>query len=93
MTVKIKRTNRTAPVSAPNKSGGASRGGEPTKSVEKPEIADKVTLSESALAVGGVTEVAQADADGSGGPLPDPKATSQAIIEKELASVFREIYL
>lgn len=90
--MKIKRTNRTSPISAPTKTG-VTKGGESTKSAEKTEIADKITLSEDALAVGATTGAEQVENDGSKGPLPDPKATSQAIIEKELASVFKEIYL
>ena len=91
--MKIKRTNRGTPVSASAKTGGVATGGESTKRAEKIEIADKVTLSEGVMAVNGASGVEPANADGSNGPLPDPKATSQAIIEKELASVFKEIYL
>lgn len=90
--MKIKRTNRTSPISAPTKTG-VTKGSESAKSAEKTEIADKVTLSEGVLAAGATTGIEQVENDGSKGPLPDPKATSKAIIEKELASVFKEIYL
>jgi hypothetical protein len=64
--------------------------------VERREVTDTVTLSEDALAVAAVDSVNSVEAMGDGaggGPLPDPKETSRAILEKELASVFREIYL
>jgi hypothetical protein len=92
--VKIKRTNRgTAPISTSVGSSSAKKGKESTSRTERTEIADKVSLSEDALAVSGVEAARKTDADGSQGPLPDPRATSQAIIEKELATVFKEIYL
>ena len=63
------------------------------------DIADRVTLSSDAVAARvsaadevnpteGISERTTTD-----GPLPDPKATSKAILEKELAQVFKEIYL
>jgi hypothetical protein len=92
--VKIKRTNRGAvPISNPAGGGRPKRGVESTSATERAEQTDRVSLSQDALAVAGVDAAAKADADGAGGPLPDPRATSQAIIEKELATVFKEIYL
>ncbi|MDJ0761593.1 MAG: hypothetical protein QNJ97_01285 [Myxococcota bacterium] len=63
------------------------------------QIGDTVSLSADAVAAGRamvakgqeieeVSKMSSRDA-----PLPDPRETSQAILEKELAQVFREIYL
>ena len=92
--MKIKRTNRNAvPSGITQGSGKAKKGGESTSGTQRAEVTDTVSLSEDALTVSGVEATAKTDADGSSGPLPDPRATSQAIIEKELATVFKEIYL
>ncbi len=96
--MKIKRTtNRGSPKEAV-------RSTEQTQTTKRPsqpsakEVADTVSLSVDAIAsrnavdeTSSIEEVAEATA--ADGPLPDPRATSQAILEKELAQVFREIYL
>ena len=72
-----------------------------TRPSESPpvDIADKVTLSKDAVtartdAIEEVKPVDEiADKTTTDGPLPDPRATSKAILEKELAQVFKEIYL
>ncbi len=58
------------------------------------EVGDVVSLSEDAIAAltsDRVEKVSQRSSIDEA--LPDPRATSQAILEKELARVFREIYL
>jgi hypothetical protein len=91
--LKVKRTNRVA---AP--SNVSSKGRKPTDSGQAGardgvQAADKVTLSEGAREAGKVNAVEASDLDSSQGSMPDPRETSQAILEKELASVFKEIYL
>ena len=71
--VKIKRTNRgAAPIPSPAGSGRAKNGAESTSGTERTEIADKVSLSDSALAASGVEATGQVDADQSGMPAADP---------------------
>ena len=62
---------------------------------EPVEVTDTVSLSPEALAAAKVDApegVDGIDADG-GGPLPDPRETSRAMLRKELERVFGLIYL
>ena len=94
--MKIKRTGQS---SSPSQVQGRRAGGvetEKTARVERKEVTDTVTLSEDALATAAAEPVNSVEATGQAdahGPLPDPRETSRAVLEKELASVFREIYL
>lgn len=94
--MKIKRTTQgNAPSSAVQGRARSGGGADKTAAVERKDVTDTVTLSGDALAVGAVSSVNQveaADADPNG-PLPDPRETGRAILERELASVFKEIYL
>ncbi len=55
---------------------------------------DTVSLSADALAASEMNRAsAVSSKTATSGPLPDPTATSQAILEKELTALFREIYL
>lgn len=94
--MKIKRSSQgntpTGSVQGRVRSG---TGTESVKATERKDVADTVTLSEDAMSVGAVNAVnsVETDTDGDRGPLPDPRETGRAILEKELAGVFREIYL
>ncbi len=94
--MKIKRTSQGGTPTQVKSRGNVGSDADKTKHVERRDVTDTVTLSEDALAVAATEPVAavQETGDGlGGGPLPDPRETSRAILEKELASVFREIYL
>lgn len=56
---------------------------------------DIVSLSSDALQAAARVQATQAvtETGEEGGPLPDPRATAQAILEKELDAVFDETYL
>ena len=96
--MKIKRTSRGNPSGTVAQPRAQGQGADKAKAPERKEISDTVTLSTDALAAGTVNAVEAVDAvildghDGHG-PLPDPRETGRAILEKELAGVFREIYL
>ena len=97
--MKIKRTNHGTPSSSVQGRTGSRAGVEPAKPAERKDVSDTVTLSVDALSAGGAVEEVhsvnevQAETEGDRGPLPDPRETGRAILEKELAGVFREIYL
>ena len=99
--MKIKSTSRGNPTGSVTQSRTHSAGGDKGRVQEKKDVADTVTLSTDALSVGGTESVEAVDAadavnavdpDGRG-PMPDPRETGRAILEKELAGVFKEIYL
>jgi hypothetical protein len=94
--VKVKRTSQSSTSTRIQGKKYVGSSADKTAGVERREVQDTVTLSEDALAVAAAEPVAPVEAAGEGrgeGPLPDPRETSRAILEKELASVFREIYL
>ena len=67
---------------------------EKVKETPQKEVSDVVSLSDDAIAAlkaNATEEVSDPSSDKE--PLPDPRATAKAILEKELARVFREIYL
>ncbi|MCP4679837.1 MAG: hypothetical protein GY854_30965 [Deltaproteobacteria bacterium] len=97
--MKIKRTtghDRTKDAVGPIKKAESPQRSSKTASKD---ISDTVSLSLDAVAAhrAGDIEVSSAEeiqqVTSIDGALPDPRATSQAILEKELAQVFREIYL
>ena len=91
--MKIKRVNRgTAPSTVSSHSRKPS-GSKSVKSKEPVRAGDVETLSQGARQAALVTAVEAAGDATSGRTLPDPRETSQAILEKELAAVFKEIYL
>lgn len=71
------------------------RTGPPVEKTEQATSKDTVNLSSDAIAAAARAQEAQAvSATGQEDePLPDPKATAQAILEKELDAVFEETYL
>ena len=91
--MKIKRTNRVATPTKVSSQGRKTDGREQTGASDAVQAADTVTLSDGARAVGRVNAVESSDLNASGQRMPDPRETSRAILEKELASVFNEIYL
>ncbi len=62
-----------------------------SQDVEQVDVADTVNLSAEAIAAAKVESTDGVDA--SGEALPDAYETSRAMLEKELARVFREVYL
>lgn len=94
--MKIKRSSQgNTPSSSVQGRARVGSGAEGVKPTERKDVADTVTLSEDAMSVGAVNAVnaAALETAGDRGPLPDPRETGRAILEKELAGVFREIYL
>ncbi len=92
--MKIKKT------SGPGRTNQVARtpGNAPTTKQDKAQatesVGDVVTLSSDAVSAAGVKETQEVSGETTAdGPLPDPRATSQAILEKELAAVYRETYL
>jgi hypothetical protein len=93
--VKIKKTSGGTMRTGTPLSKGA-RGGTPSDDSKNVAPAkDIVSLSSDAIAAAARAQEAQAlsAAGEDEGPLPDPKATAQAILEKELEAVFEETYL
>jgi hypothetical protein len=92
--VKIKKTSSGTMTTAAPLSKGV-RTGPPVETKEQVAAKDTVNLSSDAIAAAARAQEAQAvSATGQEDePLPDPKATAQAILEKELDAVFEETYL
>ena len=99
--MKIKRTSRGNPTGIAAQSRPHGSVADKSKPAERKDVSDTVTLSTDALSAGAADSVEAVEAvdsvnmDGTDGhgPLPDPRETGKAILEKELAGVFKEIYL
>ncbi len=92
--MKVKRTRNTGlskqqKQRATNKAPAAKN-----KDDDATPVGDVVNISADALSAAKVNEAkAVGDDSLADGKLPDPRATSQAILERELAAVFKEIYV
>ena len=91
--MKIKRTSQGNPTSSAVQARVRSGGGTEVKPSDRKDVADTVTLSEDALQAVNAADAVSSETDADHGPLPDPRETGRAILEKELAGVFKEIYL
>ncbi|MCP4606261.1 MAG: hypothetical protein GY847_38085 [Proteobacteria bacterium] len=97
--MKIKKTNGSGSVTQTARTKGNAASQKQSSNLRPSDVGDTVSLSSDALAVrqANETEISAVEkvekTNSKDGSLPDPRATSQAILEKELAQVFREIYL
>ncbi len=91
--MKIKKTISGLP-QYPVSSVGKTAQAKSKKDEASTDKGDKVSISVDALVAAETSETNEVSSETqTSGPLPDPMATSQAILEKELAALFREIYL
>lgn len=92
--MKIKKTSGSGRTNQAARTPGSAPTAKQDKVQETQSVGDVVTLSSDAVSAAGVQEIQEVSTETTAdGPLPDPRATSKAILEKELAAVFRETYL
>ncbi len=103
--MKIGKTGGRRPIKKAGAQKNETSQTKPSSENDSRRSGDVVRLSSDAIAAAGgesskVEEIQAAEAVQAisseasvTGPLPDPRATSKALIEKELEALFREIYL